>query len=97
MSEITPDVIVCMDANAPFAVRGCDFSHCCVTCGRRVMIAPSGQRVLVQWPEISILCVECFRSIPGIEETVKSITFTEPGELATEMQGFGPNLFGRRN
>jgi hypothetical protein len=89
-----PISLICEVAEAPLAVPGSDFSHVCGQCGRRVMIAPSGQRVLAENPgRVAILCRSCWEPEP-----VGVVGLAAPArEIAGEIRRAVGNLWRRRN
>lgn len=54
-----PGYLLCADADAPLVVAGSVFDRVCSKCGRRVMIAPSGQACLKVSP-LAIICIHCY-------------------------------------
>jgi hypothetical protein len=86
-------MLVCALADMPQVVPGSIFDHCCEICGRRVMTAPSGQRILKERPGIMIICGPCFDPM--------SVDTVEPAgtmkEVVQEAQNARPNLRRGRN
>lgn len=89
------DTIVCALATAPAMIRGSSFDRMCGVCGKRVMIAPSGQKLLRSKPDLEILCSGCFVLNPpkGPEIDVPG----SPEEIAAELSAIVPNLYRKRN
>jgi hypothetical protein len=55
-----PAVLICALADAPHVVPGSVFDRHCTVCGWRVMVAPTGQRMLAQIDMLRIVCEHCF-------------------------------------
>jgi hypothetical protein len=94
MSE--PAILVCALADSPRVVPGSIFNHHCTVCGRRVMVAPSGQRMLATIGALlSIVCEYCFEGNvkPG-DEFAPAGTIDEVLDEARRAQ---PNLRRSRN
>ena len=87
------DVLICVPADKPLAVAGATFDKRCNRCGQRVMLAPSGQRLLARKPNVEICCLECFSPEPGDEVHAAADSET----LAAELRTAGPNPWRRRN
>jgi hypothetical protein len=85
-------VLVCALADSPRVVPGSVFHHHCAVCGRSVMVAPSGQRILAKLP-CTIVCGECFQHMPSASvEAAGSIE-----EVLDEAARSQPNLRRGRN
>jgi hypothetical protein len=93
--ESEPTVLVCAPADAPRVVPGSLFGHSCVLCGRRVMIAPSGQRALARTPGIHIICGPCYWDIMKPGDKVATAGTAE--EMLEEKLRAVPNLRRSRN
>lgn len=89
-----PDTIVCALADHPTMVAGSSFEHSCGTCGRRVMIAPSGQRALKQWP-MRIICVRC--AVAQVKASGEPVTAQLPEDFFDELDAEVPNTRRNRN
>jgi hypothetical protein len=90
-----PDIFVAALATAPFAARGSSFDKFCGACGKRVMVAPSGQLFLKKHPDIPIWCLPCV-----MERLPAGITFARSAHAETldaETKTSVPNLFNERN
>lgn len=89
-------LLICMLADGPVAVEGAIFNRRCSACNRAVMVAPSGQRMLRQYPAAEVLCTGCFDA----KEDRKNFT-VEPAasveELRHEMRTARPNYHRYRN
>jgi len=80
----TQILLVSAPADAPMAVPGTIYDRFCMMCGKRMMLAPSGQCFLKQNPGAVILCLPCFVRgyptgtgvlLPGaIEEAAAAVT-----------------------
>ena len=94
MKEIDDEaILVCALADSPMAVPGSIFNHRCSACGRPVMVAPSGQRLLKSIPDVRIICSYCFE-INSYDE-VRGAASIE--ELKQEARSAKPNLRRGRN
>jgi hypothetical protein len=85
--------------------RGSSFDHKCSKCAARVMIAPSGQRVLKQRaaeqlvkssPELSILCIACFLLERATNDD-EILLAAGVDEIAAELNASVPNCWRERN
>lgn len=60
MSEPKPDILVCvLLSEIKFVADGNVRGHFCAGCNKELVIGPSGQRVLVKWPETPAVCTPC--------------------------------------
>lgn len=92
MSE--PAVLVCAPADAPRVVRGTVFCHKCMRCGLRLMMAPSGQKMLQREPEIEIICCYCY----ALDQTPHACELAAPfEEILRERRTSMPNFWRKRN
>jgi hypothetical protein len=91
-----PTFIVCADADKAITVRGSSFDRRCWTCGRRVMVSPSSQRLLRQRPKLGILCGACFDKRPDAA-TATRLLAAPPETIAEEYSTAIPNFWRRRN
>lgn len=90
-----PAILVCALADAPQVVPGSIFSHHCTVCGRQVMVAPTGQRMLATMDALSIVCERCFEShVQPDDEILPAGTIDEVFDEARRAQ---PNLRRSRN
>ncbi len=93
-------MIVCSRATADWVVPGSVFVHSCGKCGEKVMMAPSGQRILKASPEGSvIMCDVCYGPL---ESTLRKVcgdpTFADSvEEVAREVNSAVPNTYRTRN
>jgi hypothetical protein len=84
-------VIMCALADAPLVIPGTSFGHCCSVCGRKIMLAPTGQAFLKAHPEAKLVC-NCQMG------NVTAAGFTAPLEqMLEETERAVPNLRRRRN
>jgi hypothetical protein len=90
-----PVVLVCAPADAPRVVPGSVFGYACVLCGRQVMIAPSGQRMLAREPGIYIICGPCYGDTVKPGDKVALAGTAE--EMRDEKRRALPNLRRSRN
>jgi len=86
-------ILVCGRADAPRAAVNSDFTRFCSRCAHRVMIAPSGQRLLASHPDFEIICEECFTRIDVPEDAEFRVSVSLADEIRTAI----PNPFLRRN
>jgi hypothetical protein len=87
--------VVCALADSDVSVQGSVFHHSCWACQRTVMVAPSGQRLLVKMPEALILCYPCYWLSAGPDDTVELAGTMD--ELKSEVRTAQPNLRRNRN
>lgn len=93
MSEL-PAVLVCAPADAPRIVPGTVFRHKCARCGLRLMMAPSGQKMLKRKPNIEIICCYCYQ----LDRAPHTCELAAPfEEIQRERQSSMPNFWRRRN
>lgn len=92
-----PAILICAPADAPMTVPGTIFNRFCATCGERVMIAPSGQRILREYPDATIQCGPCFETKPDPEITTVEIAAGNLEEALREAAAAHPNLRRNRN
>lgn len=88
-------MLICARATESLTIRDSNFDRKCFHCGERVMIAPSGQRVLAEvQPTPTIICLQCSFQIkePRLDTWAAS-----PEEMAAERRNAIPNLYRRRN
>lgn len=89
-------VLVCMRANAPIVVPGSIFDRRCGKCGERVIIAPSGQRLLAR-KALKIHCWPCYRQAAEKGE-VETVGFAaNADEIRRETRSGVPNFWSTRN
>ncbi len=89
-----PVILVCALADAPLAVPGSVFHHHCRDCGRAVMVAPTGQRVLREYPLALIICGLCYEACRTDTSEESAGTMEE---VAREVRAARPNLRRSRN
>lgn len=89
-----PQIIVCAPADGPFVVAGSTFDHVCCTCSERVMMAPSGQEIIRQNPETTILCIGCFSKLQFDGQIQPATDFAQ---ILREMASARPNPWRGRN
>ena len=95
MKEIA---VVCALADVEMTVPGAVFDRVCSKCARRVMIAPSGQRMLEAHPGAaisSIICMVCFVDLASAGKVWDIIEPTD--EQMEELKGAIPNVRRERN
>lgn len=90
------DVLVCAPATAEMAARGSVFDRSCSKCGERVMVAPSGQRMLKEIPGLPIICMRCYYVAVRGRECV-NIWAAPMEEIERERRDAIPNMHRRRN
>lgn len=91
-------VLVCAPATAPFTTLGSDMTRFFFRCRVRVMIAPTGQRLLREDATVRIACVPC--GIAHAIESGEDIRMDLPGtvdELLGEIMSKRPNHHRYRN
>jgi hypothetical protein len=88
-------LLVCALADSPLVVEGSTFDRWCVSCGGKVQLAPSGQKIIESQGEANVVltCTVCFgdRSLAG--STLASTEDT----IAQELRTAKPNLRRCRN
>jgi DNA-directed RNA polymerase subunit RPC12/RpoP len=87
-----PVTLICAPADALWTVPGSTFDRTCARCGRKVMIAPSGQRILREYPDAVIRCETC---IP--RDATFELAAGTPKEALREARTMQPNLRRLRN
>ena len=90
-----PAILVCALADAVMAVPGTVFDHACTRCGRKVMLAPTGQRVLREKQPVRIICRLCFETEKPEDIEVMPAGTVE--EIRQEVRTARPNLRRNRN
>lgn len=93
MSE--PAVLVCAPADAPRVVRGTVFHHKCARCGRRLMMAPSGQAVLKRQPNVEVICCYCYEREAAHTDHAEELAAPVEDILREAMTSM-PNFWRRR-
>lgn len=89
-------ILVCALADAPRVVPGSVFHHTCQQCHTRLMMAPSGQQLLQQKPELRILCAPCaLRVIDGAGIELDLAASKE--QISHEVLSAMPNMRRWRN
>lgn len=88
-------ILVCARATDPKVVQGSIFTEHCALCKERVMIAPSGQRLLRAMPTARIVCGPCALEALTAEDFI-GLAGT-PEEIAAEVKGAQPNFWRKRN
>lgn len=90
-----PVLLICALADAAVVVPGSSFEHVCAECGRRVMVAPSGQKVLKQFSSMpTISCMDC-APVDWLRQPLEFIGTVE--EIASEVHNARPNKWRERN
>lgn len=88
-------MIVCMLADQAVVVSAnSTMDRCCSECARRVVLAPSSRRLMVEEATAQLLCTECFASRVTFEE-VRPVASGE--ELLHELRHSVPNTWRGRN
>ena len=87
-------MLVCARATEPVTTRGSTFDRHCGQCGARVMISPSGQRVLKS-KKPRIICLQCVAAYRGPHIDVWAAA--SPEELEREKRDAIPNVHRERN
>ncbi len=95
MNERTEGILVCEYADAPLAVAGTVFSHTCIRCGARLMVAPTGQRILREHPKFATLCKVCYARDTTVPD--HGYLAGTPEEIAQECISARPNPRRTRN
>ena len=91
-----PDFLICAEADVEFVAKGSKFDRFCSRCHRAVALAPSGQRLLQQQPELAILCFPCY--LQDKEARAEEVQLSSsPQEIAEEIKSAVPNLRRNRN
>lgn len=92
-------VLICSLAGAPTAVAGSVFHHRCSRCSARLMVAPSGQRILREHPDVRPVCLPCVmasaRADGGDGEI--EIDLSNLQDILREMRQTVPNFWRKRN
>lgn len=86
-----PIVLVCEVADAPRIIPGSKCDQTCSSCGRYVMIAPSGQKLIADHPDAKVICVPC---VPSNVPMESHLSFSD---LIAEARSSVPNLRRTRN
>ena len=91
-----PVVLVCSPADAPRAIPGSSYDRECSICGRRLMIAPSGQRLLKREADVRLVCQFCWTAVSGAlgDLEIQTDNFEE---IRAELPTAQPNPWRKRN
>jgi hypothetical protein len=89
-------ILVCAPATAPTTAAGSVFDRCCWRCQRRVMIAPTGQRLLRKHPDTKIQCLPCTEAT-WITGSPWILAAANRDELRREKESEQPNFWKERN
>ena len=93
-----PDFLVCAMADQPLAIRGAIFTRLCSQCGSRVMIAPSGQRLLSLHPDLPLLCLNCYVASADLTDAENRLALADdPKIIRHELNQAIPNPWRKRN
>lgn len=88
--------LVCADAEAPNCVPGSVFDRVCSTCGRKLMVAPSGQELLKARPDMVTVCAKC--AAPKLLDPATEVELAADADVVVdEVRRSGPNLRRSRN
>jgi hypothetical protein len=86
--------VLCAPADSKYYVPGSDFTHTCSKCGRRLMLAPTGQAFLKKNPHAKLVC-------PCSADVIlhaKSLGLTVPrDQMLDELMTTKPNPHRNRN
>jgi hypothetical protein len=88
-------VLCCQLADAPHMIAGAKFDRRCSRCGAIVMIAPSGQLFLKNYPTTRIICVSCYMNQE--RPAVRHALAADPKTIEQELRNTIPNLWRKRN
>ena len=88
--------LICMEATAAFTTPGATYDRRCSRCDIRVMIAPSGQALLKEHPEATILCIRCYGEDDSLHEEPLRLP-ASPETIAAEMRLARANDWRNRN
>lgn len=93
MSE--PIYILCPYADEEYTVTGSVFDKLCSKCFKRLMLSPSGQKVLAERAYAKLICLAC---AIGMDLELAGATAELAGDtLANELKGVVPNTRRSRN
>ena len=95
MPDEKPDFLICARADQPIAVRNSDFSRVCSRCSSHIMIAPSGQRVLLRFPDLALICLCCYSTMASADDEHRLTDHTEV--IRQELDTAIPNTWKVRN
>lgn len=90
------DYLVCAHATAEMAVANSSFDRHCSRCGSRVMIAPSGQRLLRK-KRLEIICAFCVPEVVAGFPHGDKVIIKRPAGSRGEMRNAMPNWWRKRN
>jgi hypothetical protein len=76
---------------------GSVFDRQCSRCGSRVMIAPSGQRLLRRKKKVKVLCITCAPRVLAEYPARDKVEVTILEGAAGEVRSAVPNLWRARN
>ena len=93
--EQQPIVLVCALADAPRCVPGTVFNRWCRNCNQRVMIAPSGQKVLRKYPHAIIICPTCYAGVAAATDVLTAADTAD--NIRAEVRKAKPNPWRNRN
>jgi len=90
-----PIFLVCALADSPRVPPGAVFNQNCEACGRKVMVAPSGQRILTTMTGVHIVCGPCYDISKNPND--KLFLAGTSDEIRDEVRHAQPNLRRSRN
>ncbi len=96
MPDDKPDFLVCALADQSTMVRGSIFTKLCSKCGTRVMVAPSGQRVLALYPDLGVMCLICYLALAASTETENRLADRDE-VIMQDLDTVVPNTWKERN
>ena len=91
-------LLLCARADSPRTIPGSRFDLHCWICRKRVMIAPSGQKVLKRYGErcVRVTCAIC--AAEHFEaEIIRGHNINDWDEQIRELRTAGPNTWRERN
>lgn len=90
-------MLVCARATKEVTISGSSFNRTCGVCGERVMIAPSGQRLLRDRPGTPVVCEDCVRAAGGLKPEDEVVLPDERHVIRRELDQIEINNWSKRN
>lgn len=87
--------IMCALADERLTTKNATYDQVCILCGRKLMLASSGQKWLAENPDAETVCSECVLKNPA-DYAVKGFAGT-PDDFQRDLQQVIPNPRGGRN
>lgn len=91
-------ILICQFADFELTVEGSTFDRVCCQCGVRLMMAPSGQALVMREPAIRLLCIPCgVAEINAAEGEPVTLARLPIDDVIREAATVRPNMRRHRN